>query len=293
MFDSLSEPGPVLAAALEPLVGGDLTDYEVVDAIAGWDRMVSWATARQAELVSELAHRRCLVGVHEGERTPRRDEVDEFAADELALHLRLTKRAAEARLAFALGLERLTRTAAALRAGQIDARRAAVIADAVLLLTDAAAAQVEQRVLPGAAEQTTGQLRACCAREVIRTDPKAADRRHRAACRERAAVLTPAPDGMAELLVRLRADTAVAVWAVLDTLARQPRRAGRPRAGRGRSRRSDRTAPAGPGDRRRRRIRPCGPVTATASSRPAGSRPTGATWTTSSRSRSARPPRRT
>jgi hypothetical protein len=225
MFDSLSEPGPVLAAALEPLVGGDLTDYEVVDAIAGWDRMVSWATARQAELVSELAHRRCLVGVHEGERTPRRDEVDEFAADELALHLRLTKRAAEARLAFALGLERLTRTAAALRAGQIDARRAAVIADAVLLLTDAAAAQVEQRVLPGAAEQTTGQLRACCARAVIRTDPKAADRRHRAACRERAAVLTPAPDGMAELLVRLRADTAVAVWAVLDTLARQPRRA--------------------------------------------------------------------
>ncbi len=62
MFDTLSEPGPALAAALEPLVGGDLTDYQVVDAIAAWDRMVSWATARQAELVSELAHRRCLVG---------------------------------------------------------------------------------------------------------------------------------------------------------------------------------------------------------------------------------------
>ena len=222
MFDRLSEPGPALAAALEPLVGGDLTDYEVVDAIAAWDRMVSWATARQAELVSELAHRRCLVGVHEGERTPRRDQVDEFAADELALHLRLTKRAAEARLGFALAMDRLPRTAAALRAGQIDARRAAVVADAVLLLTDAAAAQVEQRVLPRAPEQTTGQLRACCARAVIRTDLGAADRRHRAADRERAAVLTPLPDGMAELLVRLRADTAVAVWAVLDTLARQP-----------------------------------------------------------------------
>ena len=97
-----------------------------------------------------------------------------------------------------------------------------MVADAVLLLTDAAAAQVEQRVLPRAAEQTTGQLRACCARAVIRTDPGAADRRHRVAYRERAAVLTPLPDGMAELLVRLRADTAVAVWAVLDTLARQP-----------------------------------------------------------------------
>jgi hypothetical protein len=68
-------------------VCGDLTDHEVVDAIAAWDRMVSWATARQAELVSELAHRRCLVGVHEGKRTPRRDEVDEFAADELTVHL--------------------------------------------------------------------------------------------------------------------------------------------------------------------------------------------------------------
>jgi hypothetical protein len=222
MFDTLSEPGPALAAALEPLVCGDLTDYQVVDAIVAWDRMVSWATARQAELVSELAHRRCLVGVHEGERTPRRDEVDEFAADELAVHLRLTKRAAESRLAFALALDRLPGTAAALRAGRIDARRAAVVADAVLLLTDAAAATVEQRVLPRAPEQTTGQLRACCARAVIRTDPGAADRRCQRAYRERAAVLTPLPDGMAELLVRLRADTAVAVWAVLDTAARRP-----------------------------------------------------------------------
>ena len=61
---------------------------------------------------------------------------------------------------------------------------------------------------------------------MIRTDPAAADRRHQVAYRERAAVLTPLPDGMAELLVRLRADTAVAVWAVLDTLARQPSPAG-------------------------------------------------------------------
>ncbi len=226
MFDPLSEPGPVLAAALDPLVCGDLTDYEVVDALVAWDRMVSWATARQAELVAELAHRRCLVGVHEGERTPRRDDVDEFAADELAVHLRLTKRAAEARLAFALGMERLPRTAGALRVGQIDARRAAVIAESVLLLSDAAAATVEARVLPRAPEQTTGQLRGCCARAVIRTDPGAADRRNQVAYRERAAVLTPLPDGMAELLVRLRADTAVAVWAVLDTAARQPSRAG-------------------------------------------------------------------
>ncbi len=101
-----------------------------------------------------------------------------------------------------------------------------MVADSVLLLSDAAAAKVEQRVLPGAAEQTTGQLRACCARAVVRTDPGAADRRTQVADRERAAVLTPLPDGMAELLVRLRADTAVAVWAVLDTAARQPRRAG-------------------------------------------------------------------
>ena len=215
-----------MAAALDPLLCADLSDYQVVDAIVAWDRVASWATARQAELVAELAHRRCLVGVHEGERTPRREDVDEFAADELALHLRLTKRAAETRLAFALGMEWLPRTAAALRVGQIDARRAAVIADSVLLLTDAAAAKVEERVLPRAPEQTTGQLRASCARAVIRADPGAADRRNQVAYRERAAVLTPLPDGMAELLVRLRADTAVAVWAVLDTLARQPSRAG-------------------------------------------------------------------
>jgi hypothetical protein len=46
MFDTLSEPGPALAAALDPLVCGDLTDCEVVDAMVAWDRMVSWAIAR-------------------------------------------------------------------------------------------------------------------------------------------------------------------------------------------------------------------------------------------------------
>jgi hypothetical protein len=226
MFDMQSVPGPGLAAALDPLVCGDLTDYEVVDAIVAWDRMVSWATARQAELVSELAHRRSLVALHEGQRTPRRDEVDEFAADELAVHLRLTRRAAESRLGLALALDRLPGTAAALRAGRIDPWRAMVIADSVGVLPDGAARAVEDRVLPRAGEQTSGQLRRSCARAVVRTDPQAADRRCQLAYRERAAVLTPLPDGMAELLVRLRADTAVAVWAVLDTAARQPSRAG-------------------------------------------------------------------
>jgi hypothetical protein len=111
--------------------------------------------------------------------------IDPFASDELAAALTLTVRAAEAHLEFATDLAtKLPKTAAALEAGVIDPIRARIIADATRVLTDEHAALVEEMILPGAGQQTSGQLRAALARAILAADPEAARRRREEAQRD-------------------------------------------------------------------------------------------------------------
>ena len=95
--------------------------------------------------------------------------------------LTLTGRAAARLTGLAAGLARLPGTSAALAEGRIDGPRAAVIADETSALDDAAALAVEERVLPAAPGQTTGQLRAACRRAVLAADPQAGIRRRQRA----------------------------------------------------------------------------------------------------------------
>src|SRR5207244_4506966 len=60
----------------------------------------------------------------------------------------------------------------------------------------------------------------------LAADPAAAEDRHQRAAADRRVVLTPAPDGMAELWALLPADGAATIQAALDRLARRPRPAG-------------------------------------------------------------------
>ncbi|HEU0212603.1 MAG TPA: hypothetical protein VFR13_00865, partial [Jiangellaceae bacterium] len=50
-------PGPVLAGVLDGVDLSGLGAYELVEAVAGWQRIASWAVARQAEVITELAGR--------------------------------------------------------------------------------------------------------------------------------------------------------------------------------------------------------------------------------------------
>ncbi|MGD0376912.1 MAG: hypothetical protein ABSB01_20310 [Streptosporangiaceae bacterium] len=168
-------PGPVLAefAARAWADGlGALDDDEVVGVLCGWRRLASWAMAGELAAVSVLAGRRGAAGP-EGREPGDDGRFDE----EIAAALTLTGRAASRVTGLAAGLARLPGTAAALAAGRIDGPRAAVIADETCVLDDDAAAAVEERVLPAAPGQTTGQLRAACRRAVLAVDPRAAIRR--------------------------------------------------------------------------------------------------------------------
>ena len=105
-------------------------------------------------------------------------QISEFVSDEVAAALTLTDRAASSCVDVSVDLAtRLPLTARAHHAGLIDFDRVRLIAEATRVLSDDDARQVEARIWPRAADQTTGRLRAALARAVIAVDPEAAARR--------------------------------------------------------------------------------------------------------------------
>jgi Domain of unknown function (DUF222) len=211
-------PGPRTAAVLDRMDASVLSSGGLLDGVAGWEQLIGWAQARQAELIAEFARRR------PGPNAP--DEpgpgVSEFAADEIAARLRVSRRAAEIKLGLAVELaDRLPGTAAALRAGRIDVTKAKAIAELTANLSDAQArAAVEARVLARAAEQTAPELRRSLLRAVARVEPAAHVKRHRKAREERFLRVRPCCDGMAELTGLMSAEDALVVFGAVDSLAR-------------------------------------------------------------------------
>jgi Domain of unknown function (DUF222) len=136
---------------------GGLSSHDLLDGIAGWEQLISWAHAKQGEFVAEFARRR--PGPYEPDESAPR--VSEFAADEIAARLGVTRRTAEIKLGLALDLaDRLPATAAASLEGRIDLGKVKAIAELTANLTDdAAPAAVEARVLARAGEQTVPELR--------------------------------------------------------------------------------------------------------------------------------------
>ena len=183
-LDTLA-PGPSLASMTDAVTSDGLSrldDDELVGVLRAWQRLESWSAAGLLSVAAELARRR------PAERTPAAapgefpGQLSEFASDELAAALTMTARAGSQCLDLALDLaQRLPGTARALHAGRIDRFKARIIADALRALTDEDARNVEDRVLPAAEHQTSGQLRAAVARAMLAVDPEAAERRRKQA----------------------------------------------------------------------------------------------------------------
>ena len=220
MFDAL-----VRGSAVPP--PAELADDELIEAIRGWDRLASRVAAQQLAAIAELARRRPRddiergPGGHGDSGDPQVPEVSEFAVDEVAAALRLSRSAAGTRLHAAVELTRLPVTAAALRDGVIDLPKVRAVVDAVTRLDGGAAVAVEAQVLPKAGRWTVGQLRAALAKAVLAADPGGAEHRHeQARDTTRQVTIRPLQDGMAELWATLTADEAVSIYALVDTAAR-------------------------------------------------------------------------
>src|SRR5258708_14254228 len=103
-------------------------------------RNTSWQQALELFAVAELEERRAGADGRPGEHV----------AAEVAAALTLTGRAAEALLGLAEGVTRLRQVPAALAAGGIDLKRAAVFAPELLPLHAELAARAEAMVMPPA-----------------------------------------------------------------------------------------------------------------------------------------------
>jgi hypothetical protein len=140
-----AQPGPELAAALAAVDPDDLSGADLIDYIAGCERMAGWVAAAQLTSIAELTRRRPApeAGNGWGEIADRGGgpvEFSEFAADEVAAALRLSRVAASNRVDLAVDLDgRLPATVEALRAGRIDLVKARAVSEATTVL-DAAGA---------------------------------------------------------------------------------------------------------------------------------------------------------
>ncbi|WP_311836329.1 DUF222 domain-containing protein [Cellulomonas fimi] len=200
-------PGVDLVEVLGSLVPADLHDAALVEAIAGWERIASWAAAQQARLIVELGRRREI------------GRLGEYVADEVALRLSTTRAVAERKVGLATCLDAMPEVHDALRSGEIDVRKAVALVDATEHLPIEEARRAAVLVLPDARDLTVPQLRARLRRLDLTRDVGAARRREARAVDQRHVTLSPAPDSMAWINAYLPAVDAMRVFTALDALA--------------------------------------------------------------------------
>ncbi|MBC8092754.1 MAG: DUF222 domain-containing protein [Pseudonocardia sp.] len=242
MFDRLAPPVPAwldgdLDPGVAPTMGGtapsgifalevDLTttdrsllsDADLVEAMIGLERLASWAAARQAAVIAEFRRR-----PGDGSIRPTSTAVParEWAADEIAMALTISRRSGQIRLAEAVRFDGILRPTRDLwEHGIIDTSRARLIGDRVAVLDYTQAAAVQQRVLPGAAEKTWAQLDAALRRAILAADPDGAAERHQKAKKTRRVDVFPDDDGMATFWTRMSAPDAASSFEWLTRLAR-------------------------------------------------------------------------
>jgi hypothetical protein len=197
-----------------------LNDFDLVEAILAFDKMSSWALARQATLLAEFARRRPADSA-EALQSDTACPASPYAADEIGVALRLSRGTAAARLLHAQLLDtELAATRQAWQDGHLDATKVRAILDATFWLDPTKTTAVQERVLPRAPQQTAAQLRAALGRAIIAVDPAGAAQRHQQARRGRRVAITPEPDGMASLWALLTAPDALASYELLTRLAR-------------------------------------------------------------------------
>ncbi|TWP47047.1 DUF222 domain-containing protein [Lentzea tibetensis] len=147
---------------------------------------------------------------------------DEFASSEIAAMMHWTRNWTEDRLGVSRDLvTRLPATVDALEKGDIDLYKAQIIHTQILPLSAGHAAEVEQRVLTKAPEQTSVQMRQRGRRIVMSVDPDGTRERVAEKKAARAAGIRSLEDDMAMLWITMPADKAMVSWLRVDKLAEE------------------------------------------------------------------------
>jgi hypothetical protein len=214
---------------------------EVAAELALIQRNRAREVAREAELILRLAELRPDVDDPQPgtpgarSRTWRKTDpefagVSEFFPDEVAHAINLGRGTAAFRARRAhTWRDGLPSTFAALHRGEIDERRAGVLADALQHTTDELARAVEARVLPGAGDLSLAALRARVLSVLAELDATAVDQRHEEAKKAADVRAYGTGDGMATLAGDMTAEEAAACYDLIDQLATMAKADGDPR----------------------------------------------------------------
>jgi hypothetical protein len=217
-------PGPEISSLLTTVGVANLDEFDLVEAVAAWERIGAWASAQQAKALAELVRRPMFA-----ELSSLRDGVDPIrgVALEISARLRISVREAEQRIDLAAALATdWTATLTALAEGMIDYWRARTIVDGVGVLQDSRAARtVEQQTLAVAGEVSRATLRKKIEKAVIAADPGSAEERHQRALADRQVRTRPEPGGMGSTWALLSAYDTSILDRVLDAAAAGMKRA--------------------------------------------------------------------
>jgi hypothetical protein len=221
-------PGPFLAAILSGIDRSRLNGHDTVRVMQSHSRLETHYAAEKIAVMAELAY--CPPGGPRDDVV--RDPVEvEFVSVEIATALKLTRRAADSQLGFALELrERIPRVWELLDSGVIDVPRARIIVDGTDHLDADTARGVVDRIVDRAPNLTTGQLAARIRRLCIQTDPDEAKTRYQNAVEERRIVSQADVDGTASLFgLKLAPDRVAGVTRRINKIARGLNRSNDPR----------------------------------------------------------------
>ena len=218
--------GTELCAELALLDPHTAADEQLLDQLTAQSRQLAYQQAQLWTVMAEIAVRDPSPNLPGGIRWTS-EQIFASAADEIRAELRLTRRAAQTELATADGVARLPRILQALTEGVIDRRRAIVLAEGCLPLTDTQAGVLLDQLLPDAATVTATRLAEKVQTLAMALDPAWAEHRYRHAIRDRKIVGYLNPDGTATIAGQnLPADQAAAACARVDDLADTAKRAG-------------------------------------------------------------------
>ena len=218
------EPGPILAVVLGHIDIERCSPFDRICVLQAQERLLSWAHAQRYRTMA------AIVDTIDPEDMSA-EYAEDAAAMEVAAALRLTRRASEAEMGYALDLKRrLPSVWEALQSGSIDLRRARVIINETSHLSIAAARATTKSIIAEAGHLTTGQLGHRLRKLCLEADPEDAKGRYESAVEDRYVALESNPDGSANIYaMHLPADQANAAMARLNSCARSARTKGETR----------------------------------------------------------------
>lgn len=211
------EPGPFLAIMLATIDVATCSGYDRITVLRAHQRMASHYQAQVASSIASVSDHLEVIDQGDVELAHRGTVAEVRAA------LRLTRRAAEVEVDFALDLrKRLPQVWRCLLAGKVDIRRAKTIVYGTSHLPRDTARSVANEAVDLAPRLTTGQLAARIRKLCIDVNPTDAAERYDNALDQRRVVLQATETGAAALLaLDLPSDRATAAANRINALARR------------------------------------------------------------------------